>query len=893
MDKIDKLFTNVNNLFVKLLILLCLFAHSCSIDNPNTHYLEHPNSNNKNLKNQRHRYNTYDTKYNNKQDIDNLQQKTQSHINLLQHYNFQYDFQTDHKIDNINDNQLITDQTDKLALFNLSQHSLPAIYSQSSIFSINSLEFINKDSHTSSNTINCIDLSSYFLSKGQYFNPNLFQQCDGLIVNAKDLSPSSYIFIPSSDLNSNLINIDQDYSINQYHHIKDISDEFSQFSNTHNFSTTAIFPPILASLGIAGSLKLAHHPVLSGAIIIASLGIISGYLFSVSNNIKNFISPLSSLSSSSNHQNHNPAVNKRRLSPSSSQLQTNNNDPNENPFPPIIPDLEQKTQHQGRSNPFIKRLDPSQTQNSTKNFDKFSKNILPNFHDDDFFASLENYPARLSNINGFYFKTIDYREIPITNQQRQLINTLTDYFYKNISRDDLDDIIYQIHDELTQTNSSFSHQFKDTYQTRYIRLKLLLSWIYLNHGVLKTILTLKLLTNHSIDADKLSKMFGVFESDINKNVYQSKVEIIKLFDKDFLHNIDDINILADYIILTFSLIPENKMVAQIRENFQFSFLKDDFYRAVLSFMRYYRLTSLQKIMFLTTIIKIYPLEQDFSTSNFHILQSEIPIMEEAFYEYLIAQRYKILKNSNPQLIDKIIDSLSNFESVIFSKIDASYNYQQGNTLTYQSNQNLLSRLNLAIESYYNEPDSIKYPKSILRKILFVQIFSSEKNHLFFRSLLEIDYDPYLKLKDSLRLHYINSGGYFRHLQPLNLRHVLAFDDEKILSMTNHLLHYSDENPLTDSDQIKMLISQFHNNKLSNDLERMIFINFVLRLRLVSINSIMLTIRNYYKYDPEIAIENYFDLETYHIDPPIKIIKIIDQTTKKFIKFIGEATESSL
>ena len=724
--------------------------------------------------------------------------------------------------------------------------------------------------------------------------------CD-LIVNSKDL-PSSYIFIPNAQLTTDLSDC-QDSFIDQYQHIQDLFDNPSQsFNNTHNFSTATIFPPILASLGLASSIKLTNNALLSGIIIIASVGIISGYFHSITNNLKDFLSLESS--ASNNQKRNNPMVTKRSLS--SSQPPTNNNpNPNPNKDPttlPVVPDLDQQPTllKKPTYNPLMKERHAIASSSKTKDQNLDPTKYLPNHRDDNFFHSLEKYHSRLSNIKNFHFLTIEPQELNPTEQQKQFLTPLIHLFYSNKFRHHIDNVIYKIYRDRLRSDPSLKSYYNDFYMTRSVRKKVLITWIYLNYGVLDTAIALILLTDQPINIPQLADLFNLSEHQIDNSIDKMKSELVKIYHRDYLHTIKNIEVFADLFTMSFSLIPQYHLIEMINYNFQLNYFLYDFYQFALSFIKLYRLSPLHRILFIKQVLKFNSLGQDIekivlnftqeNNKDIETINSEVAMMEDVFHQFLFTKRYQIKSDRSTEIIDKTIDSISNFESGIYSQIHADYHYRDQNTITYRKNNTLNSRLDLTIQAYYDQPNSFDLSKSDLRKILFVEIFSKSKNHIYFSKLVNLDDHQYLTLTKALHDHYTNLGFSYNHFLLSSLEDFLDFSDDKTTAAINHLFEFSDKNLLTDPKLIKKLISQFHNKELFSELERSIFLNFVLRLRLTYVNNLMFTSRKYYVTNPEINIFNNFNIQTYHQQPKTKIVQMIDQISHRFIEFVGESTD---
>ena len=828
-------------------------------------------------------------------------------------------------VSNITNTPISNTLNSSLVVFN--HNSSPPVNLQSSskptIHSIDSITVIDDDdssfSYISNNDKQFIhddDNGDDYLTQNNCFDHNLatfsnptkhhiddLKHCEAFIVNSPDLS-SSYLFIPSADLTD--LSLYQDYSSDKYQHILASSENPEQlFKNTYQASATTLFPPILASLGLASSVKLTSNPLLSGIIIIASVGIISGYLHSLKTNITDFAS-LQSASNQPNH--HNPALNRPTLS-SPQKTGKNNTNNNNNSDPNMVPaaaDIDQDTQHKPSSNPLVRRvktpplpLHPSI--HSSKDHFLNPSNFLPNHQDDNFFYSLEEYLPRITRINNFHFRTIYPQDLNLTESQKKLLTDLVHNFFLNTTRTEADRIILDIYHDLVNSSPYVRSFFNNSYSTRFVKKKVLITWIYHNLGPLNSALALKILTNDPVSTKELARLFNISENQIKNHILPIKIELLKIYHRSFLYNIKDLDVLADYLTMSFSLFPQYPMIDMINASFHVNYYLPDFYKAVFTFVKMYNLSSIYRIVFLTKILKMYPqdllLDQiilDYLKTN-HIdpvkFQAEITTMKKVFNQFLITKRYELPHNQSLDMFQDIIDNLSDFEAGIYSKITASYSYNNGNILSYRKNNYIASRLNSTVDSYYKEYRALDLSKTFLRKLLFVEVFSKSKNNSYFMNFADLNFEQFSKLKDSLHLNYQKLGYTYYNLKPVHIEDFLTFSDDQITALANHLFKFSDKNLLTNPQLVKMLILQFYNHGLNRDLEKEIFLNYVLRLRLTDINTLNFTARRFYSGYPEIHIDNPFAMGTYLQESPTKIVELIDQISHKFLEFIGDLTKS--
>ena len=666
----------------------------------------------------------------------------------------------------------------------------------------------------------------------------------------------------------------------------------STFSNNHqaiiNYANASYLLPATLLPGIAGlstkglSLLILSTGIILTGTILASSGLNEGEEFQ------------------------GPRRRRKRLL-KKPDLKEEHNNQNPSPTLPIFTLPEEESGNQ-KSNPnkHLVRLSKSQIEKVEKK-SKYGFENLPSFKNkrplddlllfDQKLAKLTSYKLTLKN-NSNAYNQLSFDALELLNKKLFDYYELTnEKLFQNLTN------IFGLYSQRSPIRLSEYHKvsFWKT-QRRTFAL-----WLYKNNDPLAVVLALNLLTNdYGIDTDHLAKLFN----SSHQQVLSSKTSAAKFitynyFAQDLFSNMDSIEKIADYMLIKFSLTKYDTMkdIISLKLDLQINVYK--FLEKIYTFIDFYKLDATDLVAFLTDVIKFF--HNNFSVNqaisrfmdlknpaNAKHFKNKKEMMEKAFIYWILANSQNISYERIKNVSHFFDEELTNFEQILYPKKDIKFVFNDNkSSIRYRSDNMFSHKVNLIYNNLVKDhPNLIKdYPSDVIKNLIIIRYLPKPNNvNVVFARKLNIDLDKLISILQLIEKYLLkfNSSNYVRKLE---IGKVIDNDPEYFSLLFKDILEFKGTKPIIQPEIIKNLIIDFHDNKLKNYIERVLFVGFVLKHKQPSWPSLQSVINIHKELFPDfINYNNIFDPNLYKEESLMETLKLTHKIAARFVEYVALHTE---
>ena len=520
------------------------------------------------------------------------------------------------------------------------------------------------------------------------------------------------------------------------------------------------------------------------------------------------------------------------------------------------------------------------------------------------------FDQKLANLTSYKLTLKDNSNIynQLSSEAKEFLNKKLLDFYLLTDEDLLQNItkIFELSSEKYQTNIPLDHKSP----SHKFSKKNFILWVYKNNEPLALALALNLLTNdYDIDTVYLAKIFNSSPQQvISSQASADKFITYNYFLRDLFSNMHSIEKMADYMLIQFSLTKPYTIEHIIYSFFDSQFYTHYFLKHIYYFINIFELNNIDLVIFLKHIVKLK--EKNFELNkaiskifnlenhkNDKYFKNKREILEQAFTYSSLAKSsknisYERIKNISNYFYGK----LTNFERILYPKKDIKFIFNDNkSSIRYRSDNVFSHKIYLIYTNLIKDhPDLIKdYPSDIIKSMIIMEYLPnfSYKNNVLAR-ILNIDLEKLISIRQLIEkysLKYNSSSFYVARLDVLD--RVIDNDPEYFSLLFKDILEFKGIKPITQPEIIKNLIIDFHDNELKNKIERVLFIDFVLKLKQPNWFSLQEAINLHKKLFPYIIkYHNIFDPDLYKEESLMETLKLTHKIAANFVRYVAYNTE---
>ena len=573
------------------------------------------------------------------------------------------------------------------------------------------------------------------------------------------------------------------------------------------------------------------------------------------------------------------------------------------PKPPIFRLPEEKSGNK-KSNPnkHLVRLNKSQLEQEEEKQKYISEN-LPSFSNkrplddlllfDQKLANLTSYKLSLKN-NSNTYNQLSFQALELLNKKLfDYYESTNEELFQNLNK------IFGLNSQGFSINISVQYKLSfDKNQRRTFAL-----WLYKNNDPLAVALALKLLTNDDIDTGYLAKLFN----SSHQQVLSSKASAAKFisynyFAQDLFKNIHSIEKIADYMLIKFSSAELATIKDLISLEFYSQIFVHKFLERIYTFIDFYKLDATDLAIFLTEIIKFSKNNSELKKAisrgmnlknpeNAKGFENKKEIMEQAFAFWILAKYSKDISYKKIENVSNYFDeALTNFERILYPKKDIKFVFNNNKSSIRYRSDNLFSHKMYVIYNNLikDHPNLMKdYPSDVIKNLIIMQYIPKPANiNSAFAKRLNIDSEKLISILQLIK-------KYSLRYRKLKIGRVIDNDDREYFSLLfKNILEFKGTTPIIQTEIIKNLIIDFHDNELKNEIEKVLFIRFILKHKQPSWPSLQTAVNLHKELFPDIIkYRNIFDPDLYKEQSLMETLKLTHKITASFVEYVALNTQN--